>query len=83
MPSSGGTNHHLPSLDLESNGINGSNSNGLGTGHQGQNGRSASLRGQHHSRVPDISNQPLNTLLPILKYGYSHPDPYYITQNVV
>lgn len=45
---------------------------------------SASLRGNYHSRVPDISQQPLNTLLPMVKDGdIGHPDPYYITQNVV
>ena len=72
MPSSGG---NLPSLDID-NGINDG-------GHHGQNGHSASLRGNHHNRVPNIANQPLNTLLPILKDGWNHPDPYYITQNVV
>ena len=44
---------------------------------------SASLRGKFHKKVPEISNQPLNTLLPILKDGAEHPQPYYITQNVV
>ena len=45
-------------------------------------GHSASLRGNYHSKVPEIANQPLNTLLPILKDGTLHPEPYYITQNV-
>ena len=44
---------------------------------------SASLRGKYHSKVPEISNQPLNTLLPILKDGAEHPQPYYVTPNVV
>ncbi|XP_059092890.1 uncharacterized protein LOC131888121 [Tigriopus californicus] len=59
---------HLPSLDVETNG-NGSHS--------------ASLRGSHHSRVPEIPNQPLNTLLPQLDNDTEHPLAYYVTQNVV
>ena len=66
-----GTPPHLPSLDVDSR-----SGNGPPAG-------SASLRGQYHNRVPEISNQPLNTLLPILKDGSLHPEPYYITQNVV
>ena len=44
---------------------------------------SASLRGKYHNKVPEIANQPLNTLLPQLKDDVVHPEPYYITQNVV
>ena len=44
---------------------------------------SASLRGKYHNKVPEIANQPLNTLLPLLKDNVVHPEPYYITQNIV
>eukprot|EP00095_Tigriopus_kingsejongensis_P005959 maker-scaffold2255_size18018-snap-gene-0.8 protein:Tk05959 transcript:maker-scaffold2255_size18018-snap-gene-0.8-mRNA-1 annotation:"juvenile hormone esterase" len=44
---------------------------------------SASLRGSHHNRVPDIPNHPLNILLPELANGEEHPCPYFVTQNVV
>ena len=40
---------------------------------------SASLRGSHHSKVPDINNQQLNVLLP----REDHPEPYYVTRNIV
>merc|ERR1712020_96729 len=36
-----------------------------------------------HPKVPEITNQPLNTMLPVLPNGAVHPEPYYITQNVV
>ncbi len=65
----GGSGTHLPSLDVEAP------KNG---GHH-----SASLRGNYHNKVPEIANQPLNTLLPVLKNGEIHPEPYYITQSVV
>jgi hypothetical protein len=65
----GGTTPNLPRLSA-----------GAGTSSQTP---SASLRGKFHKKVPEISNQPLNTLLPILKNGAEHPQPYYITQNVV
>ena len=76
MPSSGKT--HLPSLDVDSAG-----SGGRSGGHNGHH--SASLRGNYHNKVPDIAQQPLHTLLPIFKEGAGcqHPEPYYITQNVV
>lgn len=68
MRPSNGTPPSLPSLDVDST-----------------NGGvpSASLRGNYHNKVPEIANQPLHTLLPILKDGSLHPEPYYITQNVV
>ena len=62
------SSQQLPSLDVE-------------TARNG--GHSASLRGSYHNKVPEIANQPLNTLLPILKNGEQHPEPYYITQSVV
>lgn len=40
------------------------------------------MRGRHHSKVPDISQQPLNTLLPETKDENPHPRPYYLTQFV-
>ena len=46
------------------------------------NAASASLRGNYHNKVPEISGA-LNTLMPVLKDGSLHPEPYYITQNVV
>ena len=49
----------------------------------GENPPSAWLRGNAHPKVPEITNQPLNTMLPILPNGAKHPQPYYITQNVV
>lgn len=70
---SSGTPPQLPSLDVDfpsGNGVAG-------------NAHSASLRGNYHNKVPEIANQPLHTLLPILKDGRVHPEPYYITQNVV
>lgn len=77
MPSSSGSTH-LPSLEVEGNvaGIAGS---------EGLNGQpSASLRGKYHNKVPEIAGQPLNTLLPIFPDdSWTHPEPYYITQNVV
>ena len=45
----------------------------------GASSMSASLRGSHHSKVPDINNQQLNVLLP----KEDHPEPYYVTRNVV
>ena len=76
------TSSHLPSLSSDNGGgVNGSSRNSSvstnGSGH------SESLRGNFHSRVPDISNQPLHTLLPVVKDGWLPPEPYYITQNVV
>ena len=44
--------------------------------------RSPSLRGRHHSKVPDISNQPLDTLLPETKDDQPHCRPYYLTKFV-
>ena len=67
---SNGSGGQLPSLEYESNGH-----------HHGPT--SASLRGAAHNKVPEIANQPLHTLLPILPDGEEHPEPYYITQNVV
>lgn len=64
----GGSPPQLPSLDVD-------NRNG--------GAASASLRGHQYNKVPEIANQPLNTLLPVLKSGAVHPEPYYITQNVV
>ena len=59
----------------------------LGADQRSSNGESTStsawLRGTAHPKVPEIANQPLNTLLPILPNGAVHPQPYYITQNVV
>ena len=84
MPSSGGTPPHLPSLD-NGGAINGhrSRSSSSTNGGGGSGGHSASLRGHSFNRVPDISNQPLHTLLPVVKEGWLPPEPYYITQNVV
>jgi len=46
--------------------------------------RSPSLRGSHHSKVPIIPTQPLNTLLPVVHHGVGpHPQPFYLTQAVV
>ena len=39
-----------------------------------------SLRGATHAKIPDIANQPLNTLLPITRDDVPHSQPYYITQ---
>eukprot|EP00093_Oithona_nana_P010159 10159.XXX_239685_238314_1 [CDS] Oithona nana genome sequencing. len=79
MPSSSGSTH-LPSLEVE-----GSSSGGTSEGLNGH--PSASLRGKYHNKVPEIAAQPLNTLLPIFPDDNSscttHPEPYYITQNVV
>lgn len=55
----------------------------LGTEQNGNHPQSAWLRGSAHPKVPEITNQPLNTMLPILPNGAAHPQPYYITQNVV
>jgi hypothetical protein len=30
--------------------------------------------------VPDISDRPLNTLLPVMKGGKHHPEPFYATK---
>ena len=82
MPSSGGgTASRLQSLD-GNGGFNGGGSTSGGIVSNGS-GNSASLRGNFHNRVPDISNQPLHTLLPVVKDGWLPPEPYYITQNVV
>ena len=45
--------------------------------------RSPSLRGGHHSRVPGIPSEPLDTLLPETKEGAAHCRPYYITQVIL
>merc|ERR1711962_1545689 len=42
-----------------------------------------SLRGANHAKIPDIANQPLNTLLPITRDEVAHSQPYYITQSTV
>ena len=55
----------------------------LGTEQNGNHPQSAWLRGSAHPKVPEITNQPLNTMLPVLPNGAAHPQPYYITQNVV
>ena len=47
-----------------------------------ENFRSPSLRGSHHSEVPSITNQPLNTLLPLTKDQVPHPQPFYVTQVI-
>ena len=39
------------------------------------------LRGQHHARIPKISSQPFNTLLPGTKDRIAHTAPYYISQE--
>ena len=44
--------------------------------------RSGSVRGQHYSKVPDISQQPLNTLLPACRDDTPHCRPYYLTKNI-
>ena len=88
------TSSHLPSLSSVDNGggVNGGsggsnhssyNSRNSSVSTNGSSGHSASLRGNFHSRVPDIPNQPLHTLLPVVKDGWLPPEPYYITQNVV
>ena len=71
MPSSG--KNTLPSLAADS------------ASSGGRNGHSASLRGHYHSKIPEIAQQPLFTLLPVFKDGTGchHPEPYYLTQNVV
>ena len=68
-----GSPPQLPSLGTDQNGSNGIDNS--------QN--TAWLRGSAHPKVPEITNQPLNTMLPILPNGTVHPQPYYITQNVV
>ena len=68
-----GSPPQLPSLGTDQNGSNGIDNS--------QN--TAWLRGGAHPKVPEITNQPLNTMLPILPNGAVHPQPYYITQNVV
>ncbi len=69
-----GSPPQLPSLGSDQGRINGSNGEQQSTGW---------LRGSSHPKVPEITPQPLNTLLPVLKNGAIHPQPYYITQNVV
>ena len=54
----------------------------LGTEQNGEQ-RSNWLRGNAHPKVPEITNQPLNTMLPVLPNGAVHPQPYYITQSIV
>ena len=66
-----GSPPQLPSLGTDKNGSN------------GDNPQSAWLRGNAHPKVPEITNQPLNTMLPVLPNAAVHPQPYYITQNVV
>ena len=44
--------------------------------------RSGSVRGQHYSKVPDISQQPLNTLLPACRDSAQHCRPYYLTKHL-
>lgn len=88
MPTSGGAPPHLPSLD-NAGGVNSSHhssrngSSNTTDGSTSSGGHSASLRGHSFNRVPDICNQPLHTLLPVVKEGWLPPEPYYITQNVV
>ena len=88
MPTSGGAPPHLPSLD-NAGGVNSSHhssrngSSSTTDGSTSGGGHSASLRGHSFNRVPDICNQPLHTLLPVVKEGWLPPEPYYITQNVV
>jgi len=55
-----------------------SRANGNGSASPGSSG---SLRGSRHARVPDISDRPLKTLLPQL--SVDHPEPFYVTQNIV
>ena len=43
-------------------------------------GRSASVRGQHYNKVPGISQQPLNTLLPTCRDDTPHCRPYFLTK---
>ena len=89
MPTSGGAPPHLPSLDNAGGGVNSSHhssrngSSNTNDGSTSSGGHSASLRGHSFNRVPDICNQPLHTLLPVVKEGWLPPEPYYITQNVV
>jgi len=45
--------------------------------------RSPSLRGSKHSKIPSITNHPLNSLLPVTQDGTEHPQPFYATQTVV
>ena len=45
--------------------------------------RSPSLRGSKHSKIPDIANQPLNTLLPATKDDSPHTHPFYLTRAAV
>ena len=45
--------------------------------------RSPSLRGSKHSKIPDIANQPLNTLLPCNKDDSPHSHPFYLTRTAV
>jgi len=45
--------------------------------------RSPSLRGSKHSKIPSITNHPLNTLLPTQSDGDKHPQPFYATQTIV
>ena len=45
--------------------------------------RSPSLRGSKHSKIPDIANQPLNTLLPATKDDSPHSHPFYLTRTAV
>ncbi len=59
---------HLPSLGSDP---------GAGARH------SASLRSSHHKKLPEIADRPLNTLLPRMRDGSIHPEPYYVTINVV
>lgn len=71
---SGGTPPHLPSLDRHDHRQN---------GHTSGSGSGSGLRGSHHSRVPDIAARPLNTMLPLMVDGSEHPEPYFMTPNVV
>ena len=83
MPTSGGAPPHLPSLDNSSHLASRNGSGNTTDGSTSGGGHSASLRGHSFNRVPDICNQPLHTLLPVVKEGWLPPEPYYITQNVV
>ena len=66
--SSGGTPPHLKSMDQPPP--------------PPHSPHSASLRGSHHRKVPDISDRPFNTMLPQTKTGEQHPEPYYVTEPV-
>ena len=46
----------------------------------GRKDRSASVRGQHYNKVPGISQQPLNTLLPVCRDDTPHCRPYFLTK---